>query len=156
MTSVFSLARLIRTAVHGFFNMAGLQLGYFVLGVVLYYYVQLSCLLTTSAVFGVYLVTGGWRFVKVIIKTLPRDLRWVIPECMTVYFQLTGCILYIPTVPNFVTIMCINPFMSSMAKHFYYQRKKLLLQILFSGSVQVVKLKGHWRRYIIYNTQRNN
>jgi len=27
------------------------------------------------AVFLLYVVTGGWRFMKVIIRTLPRDIR---------------------------------------------------------------------------------
>lgn len=76
MSSVFSFARLIRTVVYGSSNMVVAKLvAHFLIGIVLYYYVGLSCTLTTLAVFGVYLVTGGWRFTTVVIKTLPRDLR---------------------------------------------------------------------------------
>ncbi|KAL4219699.1 hypothetical protein ACF0H5_022269 [Mactra antiquata] len=76
MTSVFSVARSIRTVAHTFCNMLALKLiAFFGLGVFLSYYLGWTCMLTTVTVFAVYLVTGGWKFVKVVIKTLPRDLR---------------------------------------------------------------------------------
>ncbi|XP_045194546.2 long-chain fatty acid transport protein 4-like [Mercenaria mercenaria] len=76
MTTAFSVARYIRTVVDLVCNMWALKLvSFFMLGVFFSYYLGLSCLLTTLAVFGVYLATGGWRFMKVVIKTLPRDLR---------------------------------------------------------------------------------
>lgn len=76
MTSVFSVARSIRTVANTVCNMLALKLtGFFLLGIFLSYYLGWTCMLTTVTVFGIYLVTGGWKFMKVVIKTLPRDLR---------------------------------------------------------------------------------
>lgn len=76
MISVFSVARQIKSAVSLVCNMFALKLlCFFLLGVFLSYFLGWPCSLTTLVVFLVYLGTGGWRFMKVVIKTLPRDLR---------------------------------------------------------------------------------
>lgn len=78
MTNAFIVARQLRTVVDLACNMLVLKLvGFFLLGVFLSYYIGLSCTVTTIAVFAVYLATGGWKFMKVVIVTLPRDLRFV-------------------------------------------------------------------------------
>lgn len=48
---------------------------FFLLGAFLSLYLGWSCLLTTLTVSAVYLVTGGWRFAKVVCFTIERDLR---------------------------------------------------------------------------------
>jgi hypothetical protein len=79
MTSVFRFARQIRTCVDLLGNRMTVKLlGFFLLGVFLSYYVGFSCTFTTIAVFGIYLATGGWKFMKVVIVTLPRDLRFAV------------------------------------------------------------------------------
>lgn len=77
MTTVFRVARFIRTIVKGnsvmdVFLKCGLL---FLLGAFLSFYLGWSCLATTLTVFAVYLVTGGWRFAKVVCFTIKRDLR---------------------------------------------------------------------------------
>ena len=76
MCSVFTLARLISSVVYVSTNMVVVKLlAHGLLGLCLYFYVQLPCTLTTLAVFGVYLATGGWKFAKVVLQTIPRDIR---------------------------------------------------------------------------------
>jgi len=41
----------------------------------LYWFAGVSLSASFLAVFLLYVVTGGWRFMKVVIVTLPRDLR---------------------------------------------------------------------------------
>ena len=48
---------------------------FFALGVSLKLFFGFGTLLSSAAVFAVYLVTGGWRFAYVVVKTLPRDAR---------------------------------------------------------------------------------
>ena len=43
------------------------------LGSIFYTLFNMGLWLTLGGVFGVYLVTGGWRFIRVVILTLPRD-----------------------------------------------------------------------------------
>ena len=77
--SVFRVARVIRTLVKGNGNMENtfVKCGlYFLLGAFLSWYLGWSCLLTTLTVAAVYLVTGGWRFAKVVCNTLLRDIRY--------------------------------------------------------------------------------
>ncbi|KAK6194722.1 hypothetical protein SNE40_000300 [Patella caerulea] len=57
-------------------NNSLLKLGAFIaLGIFLSLYVGVACLPTIAVVFTIYLVTGGWRFTLIVIKTLPRDFR---------------------------------------------------------------------------------
>ena len=77
--SVFRVARVIRTLVKGNGNMENtfVKCGlYFLLGAFLSWYLGWSCLLTTLTVAAVYLITGGWRFAKVVCNTLLRDIRY--------------------------------------------------------------------------------
>ena len=77
MSDVYKLARVIRSTVTGVCNMLALKLiVFFLLGVFFSYYLGFSCVVTTFLVFVAYAATGGWRFCKVVIKTLPRDLRY--------------------------------------------------------------------------------
>jgi NhaP-type Na+/H+ and K+/H+ antiporter len=48
-----------------------------ILGLLIYFVAGLTFGGTILAVFAAYLVTGGWRFTKVILLTIPRDLRYV-------------------------------------------------------------------------------
>ncbi|XP_060078888.1 long-chain fatty acid transport protein 1-like [Ylistrum balloti] len=75
--STLTIARLVRDVTYIFIdNMVLVKCAaFFGLGAALSYGIGLSCTLTTLLVFGVYLVTGGWRFTWVVINTLPRDLR---------------------------------------------------------------------------------
>ncbi|KAH3803076.1 long-chain fatty acid transport protein 1-like [Dreissena polymorpha] len=76
MTDVFSIARILRAIIDVVCNMVVLKLvSYLFLGVFLSYGLGWPCTLTTVAVFLVYAATGGWRFIRVVIKTAPRDLR---------------------------------------------------------------------------------
>jgi len=49
---------------------------FLIVGNFLYWFAGISLAGSLLAVFLVYTVTGGWRYLKVIILTLPRDVRW--------------------------------------------------------------------------------
>jgi len=40
-----------------------------------YWFADISLCGSLSAVFLLYVVTGGWRYLKVIVVTFPRDIR---------------------------------------------------------------------------------
>ena len=48
---------------------------FLVAGNFFYWFVGISLSGSLLAVFLLYVVTGGWRYLKVIIITLPRDIR---------------------------------------------------------------------------------
>jgi solute carrier family 27 fatty acid transporter 1/4 len=50
---------------------------FLILGILIYFVAGLTFGGTILAVFAVYLITGGWRFTKIILLTLPRDMRYV-------------------------------------------------------------------------------
>ena len=43
-------------------------------GILVYFYYGLGLWSSVGAVFALYVVTGGWRFVKVVVLTFPRDM----------------------------------------------------------------------------------
>lgn len=48
-----------------------------IFGVFFYLFTGCGFLLTFLTVFALYAATGGWRFIKVVILTLPRDFRYM-------------------------------------------------------------------------------
>ena len=76
---LFKFARILSRTVHSLpqYKMV-LKLAVFGgLVAVLSQFLGASVPISVGASFAVYLLTGGWRFCRVIIKTLPRDLRYV-------------------------------------------------------------------------------
>ena len=69
------LSAIVRTSGWIFTNkMLAKIAGFLALGVSLHIFFGLGILLSSAIVFTVYLFTGGWRFMYVVIKTFPRDL----------------------------------------------------------------------------------
>jgi len=62
-------------------------LAFATIGLILYGYFALGFFCSLLAVFALYCATGGWKFVKVVILTVPRDLRLVI-SIITVQFWI--------------------------------------------------------------------
>ena len=50
---------------------------YLAAGSILYGFIGMGFLLTIATLFAVYLALGGWRFMRIVALTLPRDVRYV-------------------------------------------------------------------------------
>lgn len=76
-SNIFGFAQALSRTLHFVIdNMTLLKCAvFFTLGVVLSYGLGFSCALTTFLVAVIYLVTGGWKFVWIVINTLPRDVK---------------------------------------------------------------------------------
>jgi len=51
---------------------------FIVAGLIFFFGLGLTLGTTLLAVFAVYLATGGWRFAKVILLTIPRDMGYAV------------------------------------------------------------------------------
>ena len=77
---LFKVARQISRTVHGIKEAKTMIKSFFFISLAVILWLQLGFgLITTLAiVLGIYLSTGGWNFATVVVKTLPRDGRYVI------------------------------------------------------------------------------
>ncbi|XP_012936186.1 long-chain fatty acid transport protein 4 [Aplysia californica] len=80
----FRLARGLRSAVDFGYTVLVYYIGYrmlaklslfIALGSVFYTFFNMGLWMTLGALFAVYLATGGWKFMRIVVLTLPRDLR---------------------------------------------------------------------------------
>lgn len=74
---IFRIAQsLSRTLYSVIDNMSLVKCGvFFGLGAILSYGFGFSCQITTLLIIATYLATGGWKFIWVVINTLPRDAK---------------------------------------------------------------------------------
>ena len=72
----FRFARQLSTGVRALGSKMSLKaVGFVAVAVGLKLVFGTGVLLSAGAAFTLYLVTGGWRFAVIVVKTLPRDVR---------------------------------------------------------------------------------
>ena len=83
---IFKVARWLNITVHAVVSskMSLRLAGFSALFGLLWLYLGWSALSSLASVFGIYVVTGGYDFLEVLIKTFPRDTRRVLNFCFKV------------------------------------------------------------------------
>ena len=75
---VVNCSRSVAKIVRLFCTMFALKIALFFVTILFCsFYLEWPLWVTLAAAFGVYLATGGWKYMKVVLLTLPRDLRYV-------------------------------------------------------------------------------